>query len=401
MICKVCKKKIKSFLSFGKMPMANGFLSKKNFKKEFFYKLEVGFCKKDFLFQVNDHPKSPHIFNNHYPFYTSKSKIMTDHFNQYFNWSKKYLKKDSKVIEIGSNDGTFLKNFKLAGYEHLGIEPSKNVADFSKRINKVKVNNRFFNSKNCKKLKKFKKNTDLICAANVISHIPNLNDLMKGLDILISKNGVFVFEEPYLGSMFKKISYDQIYDAHIFIFSLHSVQKIFKRYKFELIDSIPQKTHGGSMRYILARIGKRKKTKRLKRLLNKEKKLKLDKIVSCYKFKKACYASKENFREKIFSLKRKGKKIAGYAASAKSSTVLNFCNINHNHIDYIVDSTYEKIGKYTPGSHIPIVSVNYFRKNYPQYLILCSWNHKKEIQKKELKYTKLGGKWISHISSKK
>tara|TARA_B100000963_G_C22550894_1_gene636728 strand:- start:63 stop:1268 length:1206 start_codon:yes stop_codon:yes gene_type:complete len=398
MICKVCKKKIKSFLSFGKMPMANGFLTKKNFKKEFFYKLEVGFCKKDFLFQVNDHPKSPHIFNNHYPFYTSKSKIMTNHFKRYFNWSKKYLKKDSKVIEIGSNDGTFLKNYKLAKYEHLGIEPSKNVANYSKRINKVKVNNVFFNSKNCNKLKKYKKKTDLICAANVISHIPNLNDLMKGLNILISKNGVFVFEEPYLGSMFKKISYDQIYDAHIFIFSLHSVQKIFKNYGFELIDSIPQKTHGGSMRYVLARIGERKKTKRVKRLLDKEKKMKLDKIISCYRFRKACYASRENFREKILSLKKKGKKIAGYAASAKSSTVLNFCNINHNHIDYIADSTNEKIGKYTPGSHIPIVSINYFRKNYPQYLILCSWNHKKEIQKKESRYTKLGGKWISHIS---
>ncbi len=397
MICKICNMKIKSFLSFGKMPMANGFLAKKNFKKEFFYKLEVGFCKKDFLFQVNDHPKSPHIFNNHYPFYTNKSKFMTKHFNQYFKWSKKYLKKNSKVIEIGSNDGTFLKNFKLAKYDHLGIEPSKNVADFSKKINKVKVKNQFFNSKNCKKLKKFNKDTDLICAANVISHIPNLNDLMKGLDILLSKKGVFIFEEPYLGSMFKKVSYDQIYDAHIFIFSLHAVQQIFKKYRLELIDAILQKTHGGSMRYILARKGQRNKTKRMSKLISKEKKLGLNKISSCYKFKKACFKSRKNFRKKIIDLKKKGKSIAGYAASAKSSTVLNFCKIDHNHIDYITDSTKEKIGKYTPGSHIPIVSNKYFKKNYPNFLILCSWNHKKEIKKKEIKYTKFGGKWISHI----
>ena len=401
MICKVCKSKINSFLSFGKMPMANGFLNKKNFKKEFFYKLEVGFCKKDYLFQVNDHPKSPHIFNNHYPFYTNKSKFMIKHFNLYYKWSKKYLKKRSKVIEIGSNDGTFLKNFKLAKYEHLGIEPSRNVANFSKKVNKVKVRNVFFNSKNCRKLKKFKKKTDLICAANVISHIPNLNDLMKGLDILISKKGVFIFEEPYLGSMFKKISYDQIYDAHIFIFSLHSVNEVFLKHGFELIDALPQRTHGGSMRYVLARIGQRSKTIRMKKLLLKEKRLKLNKIQSCYKFKKACFESRESFRAKILNLKKRGKKIAGYAASAKSSTVLNFCKINYKHIDYIADSTKEKIGKYTPGSHIPIVPINHFRENYPHYVILCSWNHKKEIQKKEMRYTKLGGKWISHIYQKK
>jgi len=398
MFCKVCNSKIKPFLSFGKMPMANGFLAKKDFKREFFYKLEVGFCKKDYLFQVNDHPKSPNIFNNHYPFYTNKSKLMTKHFKNYFKWSKKFLNRKSKVIEIGSNDGTFLRNFKTSGYEHLGIEPSKNVANYSKKINKVKVKNEFFNEKNCIKLKKFKKKTDLICAANVISHIPNLNDLIRGLDFLISKKGVFVFEEPYLGSMFKRTSYDQIYDAHIFIFSIHSVEQIFLKFGFELIDAMPQKTHGGSMRYIISRFGERNKTRRLAKLMQIEKKSKLNKISSCLKFKKNCYLSKIRFKNKIIALKKSGKKIAGYAASAKSSTVLNFCNINYKHIDYIVDSTKEKIGKFSPGSHIPIVPVNFFRKNYPDYLILCSWNHTLEIKQKEKRYTRKGGKWISHVT---
>ena len=121
----------------------------------------------------------------------------------------------------------------------------------------MKVLNKFFNLKNSKKLKNFKNNTDLICAANVISHIPNLKDMIKGIDFLLSQRGVFVFEEPYLGSMFKKISYDQIYDAHIFIFSLHSVRSIFKEFNFDLIDAIPQTTHGGSMRYVIARRGER------------------------------------------------------------------------------------------------------------------------------------------------
>ena len=219
-------------MSFGKMPMANGFLDKKNFKKEFFYNLEVGFSKDNYLFQVNDHPKSPHIFNNNYPFYTSKSKYMVRHFKKYFEWvNKKFLNKKSNIIEIGSNDGSFLKNFKLKKINHLGFEPSKNVANFSRKNYGVKVFNGFFNKSNVKKFKKFKKNTDLICAANVICHIPDLKDVIHSIDYLLSRNGVFVFEEPYLGSMFKKVSYDQIYDAHVFIFSAHSVKTIFKSFK--------------------------------------------------------------------------------------------------------------------------------------------------------------------------
>ena len=379
------------------MPMANGFLDKSSFKKEFFYKLEVGFCKYDFLFQVNDHPKSPHIFNNNYPFYTNKSDFMKKHFKKYYNWSKKFLIRKYKIIEIGSNDGTFLKNYKLSGFTHLGIEPSKNVADFAKKNNKVNVKNVFFNYFNCKKIKKFIRETDLICAANVISHIPNINDLIKSIDLMLSKKGVFVFEEPYLGSMFKKVSYDQIYDAHIFIFSLHSVREMFAKYNLDLIDAIPQKTHGGSMRYVIGRKSERKISSRLKDLIKKEKKENLNNIKSCKKFKKMCLKSKKSFKNIITKLKRDGNTIAGYAASAKSSTVLNFCKIDNSFIDYIADSTREKIGKFTPGTHIPVVSIDYFRKNYPNYAVLCSWNHSNEIFNKEKKFVKQGGKWITHV----
>jgi len=398
MICKFSKKKITKFMSFGKMPMANGFLDKKNFKKEFFYALEVGFNKKNYLFQVNDHPKSPHIFNNHYPFYTNKSKHMVQHFKKYFYWCKKnFLNRSSKIIEIGSNDGTLLLNFKKHGYTHLGYEPSTNVANYSRRNHKVKVTTEFFNSRNIKKNKKFIKQTDLICAANVICHIPDIRDLVKSVEILLSRRGVFVFEEPYLGSMFKRVSYDQIYDAHIFMFSLHSVREIFKEFNLDLVDAIPQKTHGGSMRYVLARKGERKISSRVIKILKQEKKNNLNNIKSCLKFKKLCFKSRTQFRNKIVNLKKKGKIIAGYAASAKSTTVLNFCNIDHRYIDYITDSTKEKIGKYSPGTHIPIVSNDYFRKNYPDYLILNSWNHRIEIMNKEKKYSRSGGKWISHV----
>ena len=132
-------------MSFGKMPLANGFLEEKKFKNEFFYNLEVGFCEYNYLFQVNDHPKSQKIFNHEYPFYTNKSEFMRNHFKKFFLWTQKnFLKDSSKIIEIGSNDGTFLNNFKIHNYEHYGFEPSKNVADVSKKFN-LKIINDFFN----------------------------------------------------------------------------------------------------------------------------------------------------------------------------------------------------------------------------------------------------------------
>ena len=397
MKCKFCGEKITPFMNFGKMPMANGFLKKQDFKKEFFFKLEVGFCKKDFLFQINNHPHSPHIFNNKYPFYTEKSQHMIDHFKLYFKWIKSnFLKKNSKVIEIGSNDGTFLNYFKKSNVEHLGIEPSSNVAKYSRKKG-VKVLNKFFCYKEVKKLRKYKNSTDVICAANVICHIPDINDLIKSVDFLLSDRGVFIFEEPYLGSMFKRTSYDQIYDAHVFIFSIHSVDTMFAQRGFELIDVLPQKTHGGSMRYVLARKNKRKTSKIVAKFLTKEKSLNLNNMKSCIKFKKNCIKSKNYFRKKIIELKEKGKTICGYAASAKSTTMLNFCKINSKYIDYIADTTKEKIGKFSPGTHIPIVSIDHFRKKYPDIALLCSWNHKNEIMKKEKKFVKKGGRWIFHV----
>ena len=397
MKCKFSGEKIKPFMSFGKMPMANAFLSKKEFKKEFFYNLEVGFNKRNFLFQINQHPKSNAIFNNKYPFFTSKSLYMKNHFKLFFEWiKKKYLNKKSIIIEIGSNDGTFLNYFKKARFNCMGFEPSKNVADISKKKN-LKIFNKFFNLKNIKIYKNLKKKVDLICAANVICHIPDLNNLIKSIDHLLSKKGLFIFEEPYLGSMFKKNSYDQIYDAHIYMFSLHSVKSIFNKYNFDLIDALPQKTHGGSMRYVIARKNKFNISQRISKLLIKEKKQQLNNINSCINFKKNCEKSKEIFVKKIVNLKKKGYSICAYAASAKSTTALNYCKLNNNFIDYVADSTKEKIGKYTPGTHIPIVSIKYFRKNFRDYTILNSWNHKKEILSKEKKYVKNGGKFLSHV----
>jgi len=210
---------------------------------------------------------------------------------------------------------------------------------------------------------------------------------------------LFIFEEPYLGSMYKKTSYDQIYDEHIFMFSVSSVKKIFDLFNFDLINVSPQITHGGSMRYVVGRKGEYKINKSVSKHLNYEKIQKIDSFKGCLNFKRKCEISKKKLRNKILSIKKQGKKIAGYAATSKSTTILNYCGINNNHIDFICDTTKEKIGKYTPRTHIPIKDVEYFRKNLPDYTFLFAWNHKKEIFIKE-KNILNKTKWFAHVNIK-
>ena len=392
MKCKITNKPIKPFMSFGKMPIANGFIEKKNFSDEFFFNMEVGFNDELSLFQLNDHPKPEKMFNQNYPFFTGSSEYMKTHFKKYADFVKKYITANSKVIEIGSNDGTFLKNFDSQSYKILGIEPSNNVADISKK-NGIPTLNSFFNKTNVSNLKEYLGQTDLICASNVICHVPDLNNLIEAVNLLLSSSGTFVFEEPYLGSMFKKVSYDQIYDEHIFIFSVSSVSKIFQRFDLKLVDAVPQDTHGGSMRYIIKR-NNSEISENIKRIINFEEKEKINSLDACLKFKKDCELSKQKILHKVKLLKDNGKTICGYAATSKSTTVLNYCNIGNEYIDFICDTTKEKIGKFSPGMHIPIKDMEYFHRNTTDCVYLFAWNHKNEILNKEKEFK---GEWFSHV----
>ena len=398
MKCKLTDKEIKPFMSFGKMPLANGFLDKDEIKSEYFFEMEVGFSENLSLFQLNEHPKPEKMFNKTYPFYTGSSELMKIHFKKYADWLKaEFLKSNSKLIEIGSNDGTFLSNFKNSSIDYVGFEPSENVATKAKE-NNIKTINVFFNFENVKILKNYINNTDVICASNVICHIPNLKNLILSINELLSKKGFFIFEEPYLGSMFEKISYDQIYDEHIFMFSINSIKKIFYLYDLELIDILPQPTHGGSMRYVIARKNEHRISERVVEGLLMEKKNNLDNLESCLKFKKNCEKSKDKIISILEKFKNEGKQICGYAATSKSTTILNYCNLDKNTINFICDTTKEKIGKFSPGVHIPIVSTSHFHKNLPDVAYLFAWNHRKEIFAKEKNFINNGGKWVSHVS---
>ena len=398
MKCKLTNKTLKPFMSFGQMPLANGFLHKNDFSSEYFYEMEVGFSEDLSLFQLNDHPTPNEMFNEKYPFFTGSSEFMKLHFKEFAEWIKSnFLKTNSKLIEIGSNDGTFLQNFKNSNINYIGFEPSPNIA-LKANANNIRTIDKFFNFESILQLKNFEKETDVICASNVICHIPNLKNLILTIEKLLSKKGLFIFEEPYLGSMFKKVSYDQIYDEHIFMFSINSVKKVFSLFDLELIDVLPQETHGGSMRYIVGRKNEHTISKNVINGLSDEKKNNLDTLESCLDFKKKCEISKKNLLNKLLELKKNNKKICGYAATSKSTTILNYCNINSEIIDFICDSTKEKIGKFSPGTHIPIVSTSHFHKNIPDIAYLFAWNHKKEILAKEKEFLSNGGQWISHVS---
>ena len=393
MKCRISKKKSKVFLDFGRMPLANGFINKNQNKKEYFYSLRVAFNKELSLFQLASNPPPIKMFNKSYPFYTSSSNYMKNHFNAFAKFiKKKYIKKNSLIIELGSNDGTFLSNFNKKN--SFGFEPSKSVHDAAKKkgINSL---NKFFNLKNTEILKKNYKNFDLIIGSNVFCHIPNQIELLKTIDKLLSEKGTIILEEPYLGSMYKKVSYDQIYDEHIYMFSLSSIEKIYKLKNFELIDAIPQNTHGGSMRYILKRKGQVKKSKRLINLLKKEKKNNINNFKGCLKFKEEVQKSKIILKRKVEKILSSGSKICGYGATSKSTTILNYCKINHKHIDCIFDTTPDKINKLTPGTHIPIKNYKYFQKSSYKHVFLFAWNHKKEILLKEK--NKKNIKWFSHL----
>ncbi|WP_435163242.1 class I SAM-dependent methyltransferase [Candidatus Pelagibacter bacterium nBUS_25] len=394
------KKNLKFIINFGNMPLGNGFQNKKkNSKsKEYKFKMKLGFNKLLSLVQLYENPPPNKMFNKNYAFLSSTSNFMKDHFKKYAETIKKIInKKNFSILEVGCNDGILLENFK--SQDHLGVEPSKNVCEIAKK-KKLNVINKFFNEKLLKTPSLKKKKFDVICGANVFCHIPNLEQLFKTAETLLDKNGIFVIEEPYLGDVVEKISYDQIYDEHIYIFSIHSINKIASFFNLEAFHAERQKTHGGSMRYYLSKKNIRKKSSKLKNLVKLEKKLGLNDYDKLINFKKKCEEFKHNLYKKLSKLSKENN-IYGYGATSKSTTILNYCGIDKNFVKGIFDTSKTKIGKLTPGSKIPILdySTN-FKKIKPKLCILFAWNHFKEICEKEKKELKKGLKFLVHIDKK-
>ncbi len=390
---------IQQVMSFGKMPLANGFLEKEEFLNEYFFELALQFDSESKLISLVEQPNPSKMFNEKYAFFSGTSKLMQEHFRlmaeDYF---KDFLfnKSDAFLVELGCNDGIMLQNIANRGVKHLGVEPSLNVANVAKKKG-INVISNFFSNSLALEIKKHYGQADVLCAANVMCHIKDLSSVAQGAFSLLKEDGVLIFEEPYMGDVINKTSYDQIYDEHVYIFSVLSVMNLFARFGFTLFHVEPQETHGGSMRYYLCKNGVKNINESVNRQIDFELALGLDKYETYLDFSEKCKNSKLNLVELLKNLKKDGKKVVGYAATSKSTTVLNYCGIGSDLIECIYDTTPIKQGKYSPGMHIPIKPYIDFENDRPDYAVLFAWNHSKEIFHKEKDFIARGGKWILFV----
>lgn len=396
--CRICEGLIEPFMSFGQMPIANGFLSQEQFAREYFFELAPSFCERCAAFQIVEQPDPERMFHDNYAFFTRTSQRMVQHFGAYAHWvNETWLDDvDPFVVELGSNDGTMLENFAKQGIRHLGVEPSANVAAVAEKYG-VKTYVGFFTAAAAHAILAEHGPADAILAANVMCHISDLHDVAEAVTRLLKPKGVLVFEDPYLGDMVEKTSYDQIYDEHVFIFSARTVQSMFAPHGLELIDVLPQPTHGGSMRYVGARKGARTVSPNVAARLDRETALGLHDPVTYATFRANCERSRDRLVALLKEKKRDAQRVVGYGATSKSTTVLNYCGIGPDLIEFICDTTPLKQGKFTPGAHIPVQPYEAFLADYPDYAVLFAWNHMQEIMAKEQAYTESGGRWLTYV----
>jgi methylation protein EvaC len=397
--CRVCSARITPFMSFGRMPIANGFLRPDQTESEYFFELAPAFCEACGMFQLLEQPDPQKLFHEQYAFYSSTSRYMQGHFEAFAHAVINTVlagRDDPFVVELGSNDGIMLRHFKDRGVRHLGVEPSANVADVA-RTQGISTISAFFDRRLADEIAAEQGSADAILAANVMCHIPDLPGVAAGVQRLLKADGVFMFEDPYLGDMIAKTSYDQIYDEHVFIFSATSVQRAFALFGLELVDVMPQITHGGSMRYTLAPRGSRQVSKKVNEQLAKEAALGLDQAETYLQFKANCENSRAALMQTLGRLRSQQKRVVGYGATSKSTTVINYCGITPAHVEFISDTTPIKQGRLSPGAHIPIKAYGEFAKRYPDYALLFAWNHAAEIREKEAGFVAAGGRWIVYV----
>ena len=398
--CLVCRSAIEPFISFGKMPIANGFLTKEQFGQEFFFELNAGYCNHCHMVQLTELVDPSRLFHENYAYFSSISVRMAGHFKEFSDMVRSDYLPDSDpfVVEIGSNDGIMLQHFAQAGMRHLGIEPSANVA--AAAIAKgIQTTVRFFDEHAGKELRREYGPADVLLGANVFCHLPDIHSILRGVLALLKDEGVLIFEDPYLGDIIRKTSYDQIYDEHVFYFSLQSLNHIFAGYDMEIVNAVPQDVHGGSMRYVVARKGAMKVNSAVHDLLAREDEMGLTRPETYAAFRDRVFSSRDELRRLLTDLRGKGKRIMGYGATSKSTTVTNFCTITPDLLDSISDTTPGKQGKYSPGMHIPVVPYDRFRESFPDYALLFAWNHAGEIMEKEREFKRQGGKFIVYVPS--
>lgn len=401
MNCRFCHKElINIFVDLGKSPLSNAFLKKEMLEiSEKKYPLCAFVCDNCFLVQIDEFEKPENIFNN-YAYFSSFSKTWLQHAENYVGMMIKRFNFDERnlIIEIASNDGYLLQFFKEKNIPILGIEPAENVAKVAKEKGITTIS-KFFSVNVANELKNEGKNPDLILGNNVLAHVPNLNDFIQGLKILLKPTGIITLEFPHILQVIQKNQFDTIYHEHFSYFSLQTIKEIFSYHGLIIFDVEEIPTHGGSLR-IYAKHSENKDIsieQNVSTLLEKEKQYRLDKISTYTNFIKNVEDIKKQLHGFVNEVKKSGKTIVCYGAAAKGNTLLNYCKIDKEFIDYSVDQNPFKQGLFLPGTHIPIKNPDEIQKTKPDYLLIIPWNLKNEIMEQRKYIREWGGKFVIPI----
>ena len=384
MKCRFCKSSLTNiFLDLGMSPMANSFLKPTELDtKEPHYPLCSYVCSNCFLVQLDEFEKPQEIFSN-YAYFSSFSTTWLDHVEEFVNQLINQFKidKEKHVIEIASNDGYLLQHFKKKDIPILGLEPAKNIASDAESKG-IPTINKFFGVDTAQELVQNGQKADFLIAFNVMPHVPNLNDFVNGLKMLLNPDGILIIQfSAYLLKLIELNEFDMIYHEHFSYFSLGTLKKIFSELKLKIFDVEELSIHGGSLRlYIIHEENNSyQKSTRVDQLLEKEKQFGLLETSTYDNFTKNIQNVKQDICNFFISARKENKKIVCYGAPAKGNTLLNFCGIGKDFIEYTVDKNPHKQELFLPGTHIPIYSPEKVLSTKPDYLLILPWNLKDEI----------------------
>ncbi len=401
MTCRFCKTTLEHvFIDLVNSPASNSFLNREQLNEpESYYPLKVYTCDRCFLVQVDEYKKSDAIFDNEYVYFSSYSKSWLAHAKNYTEKmiTRFELDKSSKVVEIASNDGYLLQYFNQRNIPVLGIEPTANTAAVA-REKGIETVVDFFGVRLAKQLAENRK-ADLLLGNNVLAHVPDIVDFVGGMKILLSSNGVITMEFPHLMQLVDNNQFDTIYHEHFSYLSFSTVKLIFENAGLLLFDVEEISTHGGSLRIYAKH---RENTEQpvssnVAALLQKEKNKGMLQLDYYTGFQRRALRIKHQVLQFLLDQKKAGKSVAAYGAAAKGNTLLNYCGVKNDLIDFVVDANPHKQHKFLPGSHIPVVDENYLKEAKPDFVMIFPWNIEEEI-KAQLDYIKAwGGKFVLSI----